>query len=806
MAPFSERHTGAPDGPRTARPRGDLTTDELRLATTLYQAIACGHDRLAFNIAGTFPLWRRGAMGRRWEPVLGSDIVPAGEWRPCLEVRADGSTMPRRFNPWLLAGHIRGNYDLAPNAASWSGWWALDIDTHLEHELRHDDSNEVIPDSAFRRALADRDARLAEVWRAFGWGPGREPVIEETPGVGLHVWMPLTRGPLSPLEHTWPASEIVDRVATKLHQHGIRLSGGRLELYPAGRPLRAPCGRGKALLQATRPDQPDDLGLVRVPGTTATRHRTFEGERYPYEVRRPWPMVAALLDRWQAARRPLGEWIGEPERAWCPVWGPFARPIRELADAEDREKISGVASADERSSQHIDEVQGGPARSAREPVGQAGRRAEAPHALDPRHRSGSQSRSPFTPPSTSSRPSTSPSPRPSASPLLRRGREFREHLGRLLRHGVATPSSRHDAVLSLVFWWHVAGKAESQVRAELEAWARAHPHVSKLKGERFVKTSLREGMHYYHRIKKLPQRARALATTLVRMRPLSPADFLVVAQVRKDVRDEAHAILEYLAGHSDDTGRVVGQVTLGRAQLDALTVSDRRVPVDGAGRHRAEVVAVRELERLGILTLFCDYSTGHHGRIFSCWYQFRSGCVAGPLPACAERRVGARGAAISTAIVVASRPVRGGVLRVLSGGARRRPWVEFAADGGAVVEEGGGASWWRSMFERRHFTPGEFFDADEAVVIAGPWSRAPRWQPGVRDDDRAGVAPGAASGSYDPGVAAVASPAPPTPAQAVDGRDTLAAELGVDASQLGDMDPELAALAARALQTVKARA
>jgi len=804
MAAIHERHS---DVTAIARPRGALSDDELHLSTTLYQAIACGHERLAFNVAGTWPLWRRGGLGgRRWEPVLGCEIVPPGEWRPCLEVRADGTTMPRRFNPFLVAGHVRGNYDLAPAAPSWCGWGGFDIDAQVELELMRDDTNEVIPDTAFARALADRDARLAEVWRAFGWGKGREPLLERTPGLGLRAWIPLTRGPASPLEHTWPAHEIVERVSTALQRHGIKLVSGRLEFYPSGRPLRAPCGRRTLFLEPTRPDDADDLGLVPVPGTSATRHRTFDGERYPYEVRRPWRTVAAFVERWQAARRPLEDWIGEPLRAWSPVWGPFEHPDRTLADAEDREKNPSVAGAGECPSQHIDEVQGvrvGRPRGCG--VGQGGRAKDALLALDPSGRSGSNHRSPSTSSATSPRSSTvAGGARPLQATLLRRGREFREHLAKLIQHGVTMPSSRHDAVLSLVFWWHVEGKTEVQVRAALEAWVRAFPHVSRLRGERFAKTSLREGMHYYQRIRKLPQRARALVTAVSRTRPLAPADFLLLTLVREDVRDEAHAILEYLAGHADDAGRVGAPVTLGRAQLDALMVSDRRVPIDGKGRHRAEVVAIRELERLGVLTLFCDYSTGHHGRIFSCWYQFGSGVVA---PERSTSAQDAPGAAKAPELVVARRSLRVGVLHVLAGGGRRRPRVELDPGPGVVVEREGGASWWRDMFERRNFTPGEVFDADEAIVVAGPWPwRGPHLPRVVAS--RPELAPPelappelAVGGSYDPPAPELAPPAPES-----DGRATLAAELGVDVATLGDMDPELAALAVHALRKVTPRA
>lgn len=68
---------------------------------------------------------------------------------------------------------------------------------------------------------------------------------------------------------------------------------------------------------------------------------------------------------------------------------------------------------------------------------------------------------------------------------------------------------------------------------------------------------------------------------------------------------------------------------LGRAQLGGLTMHDRRIRIDGR-RHRAEVLAVRELERIGVLAVYVDYSRGRHGRVFTCWYRFGSGKRATP--------------------------------------------------------------------------------------------------------------------------------------------------------------------------------
>jgi hypothetical protein len=114
--------------------------------------------------------------------------------------------------------------------------------------------------------------------------------------------------------------------------------------------------------------------------------------------------------------------------------------------------------------------------------------------------------------------------------------------------------------------------------------------------------------------------------------------------------------------------------------------------------------------------------------------------------------------------------------------------VELEPHGGIVLEPGGGSGWWRAMYEARRFTPAEFFEADEAVLIAGPWPRPPR--PVVAVPAAPPVAP--------------ASPPPPPP-PTVDPRTALAAALGADLDQVADFDAELAALAARAFDTLDRR-
>ena len=147
--------------------------NELELATAPYQALRSGHDRLGYNVSGTYALWVRGPNGRGWLPAPGTPTVSRDEWRACVEVLPSGLLRPRRFNPWVLREHVRGRYSVAPQAPSWTQWIAFDLDAHVAAEVLADRSDEVIPLAAVRRALAKRDGALAEVWRAFDLRPPR---------------------------------------------------------------------------------------------------------------------------------------------------------------------------------------------------------------------------------------------------------------------------------------------------------------------------------------------------------------------------------------------------------------------------------------------------------------------------------------------------------------------------------------------------------------------------------------------------------------------------------------------------------
>lgn len=819
----------------TNEPHSPVSTgardEHQQLARALYAALTGGHDQLGYHVSGTYALWMRSASRRGWEPAPGVPVVERGEWRPCMELLPDGRVQPRRFNPFVLRQHIEGRYSVAPQAPSWVSWIAFDIDAHdfeaaFRAELSADD-RDIIPLAAYQRARARRERVLGDLWRALSLGPSREPVIFETPRGGLHVYLPLSRGDISPHEHTWPAAWVIEWVADRLRRAGVQLAPGRLELFPSGQRLRAPCGPRMTLLRAARPERPDDLGLEPVPGTFAIQRKASPwSSRFDDDdcaelvrVRRPWAALAATLAQWELARRPLDTWLDEPRAAWSAVRGPFVRP--ELDDAEAEKKRSGIDAPSLRS-QHRDEVQGrgsgglqrAPKRARPAAVGQGGPLL-----------SGSDPSPIKSFSSPSSEPHSAPASKGKQSPLLRYGREFRDYFQAVLQQGVTTPGGRHDAVLALVFGWHVAGKREHEVRAELEAWCRGHAHTSSLKGERFVKQCMREGMHYYERIRHLPQRARASIGSVARLRPLTVPDEAVLGKVDATVRDEARVILEYLHGHANADGDVLDPVRIGRAQLGAI-LADRRIVIDGR-RHRADVIAVSELERLGVLSLYVDYSVGQHGRVFSCWYRFGSGQLAATQPLTASAPADPTNAlavtpATSTSVeplvateaprgvlVLAERNVAEGTLRVLSDGERGAPWVELLPRADVVVDEQRGGTWWRAMYERRLFSVRDLRAADESRVIAGPWQSTPRLAAGNRATVPRAQTPADELAAVR-AVAQASTAAPPRPAAGPDasavaavGTSALAVELGAlgGCADLADVDPELATLAIGALKT-----
>jgi CspA family cold shock protein len=286
------------------------------------------------------------------------------------------------------------------------------------------------------------------------------------------------------------------------------------------------------------------------------------------------------------------------------------------------------------------------------------------------------------------------------------GAEWRARIASLLLHGITEPGTRHDAILKVTFHFTVERGCSSwdEVRLLLERWLRDHDHqsVTRLRrGEaQFVEECLREGEHYYHHHCQQLQRRPSK-----RAGELQEADHAMVArEFEPELREPATVILRLLAASKDTAGRVLTPVTLGTEVFERELGDIRLRSADGR-RLRLPRVLVQEFVAKGILTLHSNYRVGSRARRYCCWYVFGSG----QLP---ERRADGQR-------VLGKRQVREGELEVLSTGQEQaRAQVRVAS----VVPETADRpnAWWRRMFERREFTPLEFFAAEEGRVLPLP--------------------------------------------------------------------------------------
>lgn len=688
----------------------------------LYGLLSSGHDALAYNVDPRGPaLMAVGADGKRRPVQAAGGQASAPPWQRARELR-DGVEVDRRFNPWVLAKHLRGKYAVAPASPGWVQWVALDIDAHPCAEG---------PELAARRlAKARADRVLAQVWRAFQCSAERHPLVLRSPGGGYHVWFPLTRGPASANpEHTWPA--LVARAWFERHllAAGLELAPGVLEVFPAGRCLRAPCGLGMQVLLATQPDDPDALGLVPWPDTMASEQRVdWRGERsmLSVPVRRVVPMVRAFVAQWEAQRRPISEWLGRPEASWDPAWGFLGWRTEEIPPAEKNQ--APPSEVDDGRSQESDDVPGR-RRALGTPVGVSqvrrsggtgGRRSDlllgeisAPAAVGD-----------DLPPDL-------------AGGSVVRGRAFKVKVRKLLSSGITEPSTRHDAVLTLAFYWAATcGLGEVSVLARLEAWCRAHPHEGSRLAARprvFRDTCLREAHHYItHHAARWRFRGHGDAGGLA---TLTIADQSVLAAVDNRVRGEVSAILAWLAGRADGSGRVGAPVQIATGLLDRLC-GDRRIDDDGK-RRRTTTLAIAELERIGVLTLAHNYRVGQRGRVWSCWYQFGSGAVprtkemaAGSWAALAQGKPPAFGEAPLCRTeapvvlrVLGERAIPEGLVQVLSDGVRGGPRTLLMLAPDVVTPTAtpvDRAPWFVRPFQARVFTPAELQALSAATVTPFP--------------------------------------------------------------------------------------
>ncbi len=716
---------------------------ELELAQQLYALISSGCDNLAFSVSAGGPMViERNPKAKdpadrfRVLEVLGKG-PGAPPWVRAKE-RRDGVEFDRHLNPWVLAKHIRGNYSVAVTAAGWVAWIGIDIDAH-----RRPGESEL---EARRRAKRT----LGRVLAAFGCSATRHPLILRSPGGGYHVWLPLTReGTSANAEHTWP-TRIVRRWFTwHLEQAGLDLAPGVIEVFPSGRCLRVPCGRGMVLLKAMQPDNPDALGLVPWPGTAQVlTDWSGEGDEIAGYERLIAPMARAFIEQWAAQRRTPSDWLGRSDASWDAQWGCLGwregNDIPRWREIFLGEKNAASAGPGQSASQQIDDVSGCPQAGDPRPV-QARKGGGGLNA----NGTGRESVSPIN--ETTLLPSAAEvdSSPASAGELLVRGRAYFDKVTRLLREGITGPGLRHDATLTLAFYWAgTCGLPAEEALDELEKWCRKHPHQGSSTMQEspraFVRECLYEARHYIEHYASLwPFRGRGGRAGA--MGTLTSADRVVVEAAEPKVAKEVATILAWLAGRADANGRVLDPVQIAHGLLKRLC-GDRRVDVDGDGtRRRAVTVAIAELERIGVLTLDRNYRVGKRGRIWSCWYRFGSGELARsvvvpaakweeiapfrrrrlvPTPAMLEivpsTPEGAPTAPVVEVLVLGEKRLSEGLLSALSNGARGLARTRFSPAPGVENPIAGPPAltpWFEHHYQMVPLTPRRLWAANAAAVI-----------------------------------------------------------------------------------------
>jgi hypothetical protein len=758
----------------------------------LFGLVSGGHAGLGWYVQGAPSITKLDADGQRRPAVITSEVDDGASWRPAREqVAAVGGgreLRPRILTPQILAAHLRGGYSVATEAPGWLAWVAVDIDAHA----KPDDGAE-----GKRAAVARARGVLGQVLAALGCGGERWPVILQSPGGGFHVWIPLGRE--GSADHRWPAAWAAHWFRHHFAACGIELRDGVCEVFPSGRRLRAPCGRGSLLLRVVREDVTDPLALEPVAGTYTTRERWLSHGDV-VRVRKVDAMAWAFLRGFEAQRRTIAEWTGRPEAAWDPCWGFLERP-----SGEGRAKKTGPGvPRTYAGSQQPDDVSDRPPGGGTlgDPKGRGGPALVVVRGGGAVGDQGDRVPDPLTSfckTSLGTDAASHPGPGESegdtdasAGPLLK-GRAYWRKVGRLLAEGVTLPASRHDAVLVLTFAWAAPGGcSDGETIDRLIAWCSAHAHAgSRLAGSPlFTKECIREAWHYLkhygpHWRRRSAARAAGRAVSLGVLTEADRRGVLDLVDAR--VRTEAETVLSFLAGRADERGAVADPVEWASGLASKL-LGDRRV-VDGDGaRRRAVVVAVAELARLGVITRYRGHWVGHAGRRWSVWYRFGSGAlpVAVRVLRSAWDRAGQRealvpslytftrpgdgaphapGAAEGEAVEVrevGARRVPGGVLRALSDAGAVRVLFEVDPDSGPA-RPGARAAWWLRQWRGRPPSVGEFFHAIEGAMVARVAERIARMARRPRDGAELAAVPAngnaaapaavADAGSYDPPAA-----------------------------------------------------
>jgi cold shock CspA family protein len=606
------------------------------LVSQLYALVTGGHPRLAVNVARA--PWLRDAETHALVPGTYSS-----EWHRAKIRTKDGVLEDRRFHPALLQAHLNGHYDVAVEAGAFVRALVFDLD------LR-----KLPPTAAAEEVEAEQQrfwASFHALWALLSFGSAKLPILASSPNGGLHIYCPLDR--------PYPAQLVAAWGRYYVHRAGVK----HVEVFPSGRPFRAPCGRGTALLVPRHPDEPNDLQLVacHVEDKEITNRRT--GTRHVQRRRLVEPYLQAWLAAFDTTKRSLQAWLPEAP-AWGDIWGPHG----------DRQG--------EAVSQHKEDFGG--------------------RGLPP---SGPWISTESLPPSASL--PAAEDGRPEQDGFLLRGAAYRRRVAALLHSGITEPGTRHDSVLKLTWYWASLGTPLPQILDNMEAWCRRFAHqcayIHEHGFEKFVARARYDARSYYKshcaELVARPQR------DAVKLADLAEADRVMVRTAfEPELQDAAVLLLGFLGAHAATDGQVLQPVRLASSRMIGQLGGRRLADADGRQR-RLYVVLLERCQELGILTLHRHHRAGSHAREYACWYRFGSG----RLPARAD----------TGELLLATRAVQEGTLAATSEGTPLEPARARLIEVSPLVPDRPRA-WWRRMFARRWFTPLEFFASDEQRVLPLP--------------------------------------------------------------------------------------
>lgn len=184
----------------------------------------------------------------------------------------------------------------------------------------------------------------------------------------------------------------------------------------------------------------------------------------------------------------------------------------------------------------------------------------------------------------------------------------------LLRQGIPRVGTRHHSVLKVCFWWFICqGKSRAETLALLRSWLRDEQLGHLSNAQDLIEESVSDATRYIDRLAshhpgvKGPRRPPPVPVV-----ELGPEWASLPERVDPRVRREVERLLPYVAANAGGEmplTKTFQQMVCGEGML---TLHKRRW---GARRMRKSRKAIKELERLGVLSLMQRHEPGR-GRIY----------------------------------------------------------------------------------------------------------------------------------------------------------------------------------------------